>query len=202
MRVLLFLVLAYLLSACGARTLSDNGYKFKNLTTDSVLLQNLSAKVKALNLSPITGGVDSFELRMWHGLSIATPNWLVTLKYDDSAWHLTHTDYWFDYQWTNGRPEKVRLDSSFTKSIVVPSNITSIIDSVYHFRLDTFSSQSEILGFQDKVADGVFYQIEIATPNFYKAVRYNNPNRYSDAYNQQISRLIKTLAGIGVFSMP
>ena len=69
MRVYLFLSLAYLLSACNARTLPGNGYEFRNLTTDSILFQNLCEKSKALNLSPITKGVDSFELRMWHGLS-------------------------------------------------------------------------------------------------------------------------------------
>jgi hypothetical protein len=202
MRVLLFLSLTYLLSACNARTLSEHGHKFKSLTTDSLLLQDLSAKTKALNISPITNGVDSFELRIWHGLSIATPQWLVILKNQDSAWLLTHTDYWFDYQWTNGKPAKVLLDSSFTKSLAVPSNIFRIVDSIRQLKLDTFPSQNEIPGFQDNVADGVFYQIEIATPTFYKAVRYGNPNRYTDTNNQQMSKLITMLNGIGVFSMP
>jgi hypothetical protein len=202
MRVLLLLSLAYLLYACNARTLSEHDHEFKSHATDSLLLLNLSAKSKALNLSPITNGVDSFELRIWHGLSIATPNWLIILKYQDSAWHLTNTDYWVTYQWTNGSPGKMLLDSSFTKSLAVPSNIFNIVDSIHQFRLDTFPSQIEIPRFQDKVADGVFYQIEVATPKYYKAIRYSNPSRYTDTYNQQMSKLITMLTNIGVYSMP
>ena len=163
---------------------------------------NVSAKGKALSLSPISNGVDSFELRIWHGISIVTPKQLVALKYQDSAWHLTKTDYWFSYQWANGSPDKVLLDSSFTKSLPVPSNISNIIDALSQFRLGTFPSQHEIPGFQDKVADGMFYQIEVATPKFYKAIRYSNPGRYTDTYNQQMSKLITMLNSIGVYSMP
>ena len=147
MRVLLFLSLTYLLLACNTGTLLEYAPEFKSLTTDSLLLQNVSAKGKALSLSPISNGVDSFELRIWHGISIVTPKQLVALKYQDSAWHLTKTDYWFSYQWANGSPDKVLLDSSFTKSLPVPSNISNIIDALSQFRLGTFPSQHEIPGF-------------------------------------------------------
>jgi len=202
MRALFFSGIIYLVSSCDTGTLSEHRPEFTNLTTDSLLFQNLSAKTKVLNLPSISNGVDSFELRVWHGISIATPKWLVILKYQDSAWHLTDTDCWFNYQWTNGRPDKVLLDSSFTNSLKVPSNISSLVDSIRRFRFDTFPSQGEIPDFEDRVADGVFYQIELATPNFYKAIGYSNPARYHDDYNQKVRRLITIMNDIGVFSMP
>lgn len=202
MRILLILILFYFQSACISRTFSENTSKFKILTTDTILLQNISDKTKALSLSPINNGVDSFELRIWHGKFIVTPKMLVTLKYQDSAWQLTNTDYWFSYQSTNGSPEKIILDSSFTKSLTVPSNISHIINTLYQYSLDTFPSQHEIHNFQDKVADGEFFQIEVATSNSYKVIEYNNPNRYIDNHNQKISKLIRMLNSIGVYSMP
>lgn len=202
MRILLILILFYFQSACISRTLSENTSKFKILTTDTILLQNVSDKTKALSLSPIINGVDSFELRIWHGKSIVTPKMLVTLKYQDSAWQLTNTDYWFSYQSKNGSPEKIILDSSFTKSLTVPSNISHIINTLYQYSLDTFPSQHEIPDFQDKVADGEFFQIEVATSKSYKLIEYNNPNRYIDNHNQKISKLVTMLNSIGVYSMP
>jgi hypothetical protein len=202
MRILQLLILFYFHSACNTRTFSEHTPKFKILTSDTILLQSLSDKTNALNLSPINNGVDSFELRIWHGKSIVTPKILVILKYQDSAWKLTNTDYWFSYQLTNGSPEKIILDSSFTKSLTVPSNISHIIDSLYQYSLDTFPSQNEIPNFQDKVADGLFYQIEVATSKSYKVIEYNNPNRYIDNHNLKMSKLITMLNSIGVYSMP
>ena len=201
MRSLTFLSVIFLLSACTATTLSHDSLNFRNLTSDSLLFSDLAEKTKALNLPPINKGVDSFELRVWHGISIASPKRLVTLKYQDSAWYLTNTHYWLNYQRTNGSPDKVLLDSSFTKTLGVPSNISSIVDSIFQFRFDTFPSQTEIPGFEDRVADGVFYHVEISTPNFYKAISYNNPSRYEDAYNHRMTKFITMLKGISVFSM-
>jgi hypothetical protein len=125
----------------------------------------------------------------------------MTLKYLDSAWYLTNTDYWFSYEWIDGRPGKAYLDSCFTKSKIL-SAVSNLIDSIYHFRLDTFPTQREIAGIQDNVADGVVYEIEVATPRFYKAIRYSNPDHYNDAYNQRMAKFLVMLQEIGVFSMP
>ena len=200
MKVLLFLGLIFMWSSCHLKTSADHQHEIKNLTTDSVLLQSLSSKAKALNLTEISKGVDSFELRIWHGMAIASPKRLMILKYQDSSWYLTNSDNWFDYEWIDGSPKRVLLDSSFTKSLKVPFNISSLVDSIYRFRLDTFPSQNEIRGFRDNVADGMFYQIELATSQYYKAVSYGNPNRYGDNYNRHITRLITMLRGIGVMS--
>ena len=202
MRVLLFYALIYFTASCNPGTQADQSHNFKNLTTDSLLLQDLFAKTKALNLPPIDKGVDSFEIRIWHGISIATPKWLVVLRYQDSVWNLMTKSYWIRYLATDGVSGKVVLDSCFTKTLRVPFNISNLVDSIRQFRIETFPSQLEIPGFVDKVSDGLSYQIELATPKFYKAIGYRNPFRYHDVNNQKVARLITMMNDIGVFSMP
>jgi hypothetical protein len=176
--------------------------QFKNLTTDSSFNKLLSDKANALNIPQINNGVDSFELRIWHGISIVIPNQLMILKYQDSSWHVTDTDYWLPYKWQNGTPKGISFDSSFTRAVSVPPSISDIVDTLTLFRLDTFPSQSEIPGFEDRFADGNFYHIEIATPHYYKALYYANPHRYDDKYNQRIEWLLATLNTFGLPIFP
>jgi len=197
MRILTGLSVVFLLLSCKADTRSAEK-AFMNLATDSLFSQSLSAKAKELNIPQINCGVDSFELRIWHGHSIVTPNQLMVLKYQDSAWRLTDTDYWFSYQWENGNPKRVLLDSSISRAVNVPPSISDIIDTLNRFRLDKFPSQQDIPGFIDKVADGRFYHIEIATPYYYKALYYANPHRYDDKYNRRIEWLLATLNKFGL----
>lgn len=187
-----------LLSSCTTRDVSTRTKVFKNLSSDSLLVHSLSAKSIALGIPKINQGVDSFELRIWHGITIATPNQLITLKYQDSAWHLSLTDYWISYDWENGRQKNIVFDSSFSQSLQVPSAISGIIDSINQFRIDTFPSQKEIPNFRNRVADGMFYEIELATPYYYKAINYYNPNYYSDSFNHRITKFLTMLNKIGV----
>ena len=48
----------------------------------------------------------------------------------------------------------------------------------------------------------MFYEFELATSLFYKAVVYFNPQKYQDVYDRKIANLIQMLRKIGVYSMP
>jgi len=200
MRTFAILIITFVFAFCTARNVSKQTESFNNLTSDTLLVQRLSEQSFALNIPQINEGVDSFELRIWHGITIATPKQLIILKHKDSSWHLSLTDYWINHEWENGRPQKVVLDSSFTRSLEPSSSISKLVNSIIQFRLDTFPSQNEIPSFRDRVADGMFYEIEIATPHYYKALSYNNPRRYTDFFNRRIAELLTTLEDIGVRS--
>ena len=200
MRTLTILVTIFMLPSCTVRDVSKHKKEFNHLISDSLLVQGLAERASALNFPQINQGVDSFELRIWHGITIAKPNQLTILKYQDSSWHLTLTDYWISHNWINGSLENVIFDSSFSQSLQVPMSISTIVDSINQFRLNTFPSQKEIPNFRHRVADGMFYEIEIATPHYYKALNYNNPRRYNDFFNRRITAFLITLSEIGVSS--
>jgi len=198
MRTLFIFVTILLLASCNTRNVSNHEKLFDNLSSDSLLALKLHEQSVALNLPQINQGVDSFELRIWHGITIATPNQLIILKYQESAWRLSLTNYWISHEWEGGRPKNVVFDSSFSQSLQVSSSISRLVDSINEFRLDTFPSQKEIPNFRDRVADGMFYDIEIATPHYYKAISYNNPQRYDDPLNRRITTFLNTLNIIGI----
>lgn len=200
MRTFTILMIILVFAFCTARYVSKPEKVFNNLSSDTLLVQRLSEQSVALNIPQISEGVDSFELRIWHGITIATPKQLIILKYQNATCHLSLTNYWINHEWENGRPQKVVFDSSFNQSLQTPSSISRIVDSIIQFRLDTFPSQKEISNFRNRVADGMFYEIEIATPHYYKALIYNNPKRYTDSFNRRFADLLITLEKIGVHS--
>jgi hypothetical protein len=200
MRILNILLYTSLVIAC----VSGNSNKlkhFRNLTSDTLLYKYLSSKAAKLNLARINLGVDSFEFRVWHGSVLLTPKQLVILKYNDSSWQLTETDYWLHYQNNYPKRDIIVLDSCFTKQLMVQMPLSQIIDSIEYFRLDTFPSQDEIPGFKNNVADGMSFTIELATSKYYKAISYNNPKFYTDPYNKKITNFLLFLKNIGVNSI-
>ena len=166
--------------------------------TDSSLLASLHSRTALLNLYQIDKGVDSLELRVWHGLAVVQPKQLTILKYRDSSWQLTRTDYWVSNKSNWPNRDLVMLDSSFTSIQELPANILLVIDSINSFDLRSFPSQHKIPGFRDIVADGMGFTVELATNQYYKAVVYNNPGFYKDSFNQKMTRFLNMLNGVGV----
>jgi hypothetical protein len=168
-----------ILIACNHQSGCKNNTSFRNLTAsgDSLLFQKTNSLTKELGLSSLVNGVDSFELRIWHGLALATPYSLIDLKYEASGWKLSQTDYWYHWKTENGRLKYPVIDSFNSRSLLLPTNIPALIDSIYSTRLDTLPSQIEIPNFEYKIADGVFYTIELSTTRYYKLLHYNNPDR-------------------------
>jgi hypothetical protein len=200
MKLIPILLVILIVASCNSNS-RINQIAFKNLTTDTFFRGLHSSETLALNLSQIDEGVDSFELRVWHGISIVRPKYLIILKYKDSRWILNETTYWVSYNWKNGSPESAILDSLKTKSLPIQPSISKIAESIINFRLDTFPSQSEIPGFVNNVADGFFYDIELATSKYYKYIIYHNPNRYNDPYDRKITTFLSSLSEIGVWNI-
>lgn len=189
-----------LLIACSCQSGSKNTTSFENLTAsrDTFLLLKTNLLSKELGLSSIVNGVDSFELRIWHGWTLATPHSLIDLRYEDSGWKLCQTDYWYHWKAEKGILEYPIVDSFNSRSLTLPINILPIVDSIRISMLDTFPTQAEIPNFSAKVADGVFYTIELSTAHYYKLINYNNPARYDDVHNRNITKLLTLLSSIGI----
>jgi hypothetical protein len=155
----------------------------------------MSEMTSLLNLSPIIEGVDSFELRVWYGLVIVAPQDVLILRYKNSSWQLTRTNYWVNYT-ENGQ----RIVDSFnTTKLKTSLPFDNIADSLKSFGLDTFTTQYKIPGFRDHTADGVEYTIEFSTANLYNVIRYHNPRSFKDPYDRKMVNIINYLEKIGVY---
>lgn len=202
MRIALSILAIWLFSSCNGKTHSKQDTLFQNLSKDSVLVQHLASKAKALNLPQLNQGVDSFELRVWYGMAIVSPHHLVTFRYQKPNWTVSRTDYWLSDEWTDGKPTTISFDSSVSYATQATSSAGELLKHIQLFRLDTFPDQKDIPGFDDRVGDGTFYQIELATSRYYKAISYRNPFHYVDSHNQRMRRFISGLTKIGVSVLP
>jgi len=146
--------------------------------------------VNALSLSDISQGVDSFELRIWSSLGATDLAILTILKFVDSTWQLTETQYWISYINRYPKADKIVLDSLITKRQNPSTSFSNILDSIKHFNLDTIPNQSRIPGFRDRTADGMGYTIEFAKKDIYNLVFYHNPNRYKDSINKNVTETL------------
>jgi hypothetical protein len=151
------------------------------------------SRVKALNLPAIHKGVDSFELRFWHGISIANPKSVTILKYVESNWHLSITNYFVGY-FEGQTMNYIKLDSAITRLFPVPINMTRFLDSLNSFDLKRFPDQFTLKEYDESVADGSVYAIELSTHSFYKAIWYNNPDQYDGLFHKKAATLIDFLA--------
>lgn len=128
-----------------------------------------SEQALKLNLAPIDKGVDSFEMRLWVG-SMFVEHDLIDLKYTDTCWVAQKIRYYKSEDGlTHFKHEKINPGIS----------LKLLIDSLKQVQLDKIISQEEIPNFVDNVADGVTYNLEIATKGTYKLLTYHCPEVFS-----------------------
>lgn len=147
-----------------------------------------------LNLSAITSGVDSFELRFWtiNGESFGGID-LFIIKYD-TTWKAFH--YFLDMiVEPNTKRVKVLSDSSFLVKEIYPlTGWKSFVDSLNQFRLDTIPTQDSIPGFAlSSILDAPSYEAEIATKNYYRRLKYHSPETYTFKQSKIFSEFVEMM---------
>lgn len=161
-----------LLSCNSADTvIKSEPIKFPLVDTIKLARQRVFAeKALKLNLKPIYAGVDSFEMRIWVG-SIIAEHELIVLKRTNTSWFTQKMKY---HETEDGlmhfKNEKLR-----NSTIALPL----LIDSLRQLQPNKIISQDEIPNFVENVADGVTYNLEIATKGSYKLVTYHCPERFA-----------------------
>lgn len=190
MRILIYIGIMLLFAYCQSSISKTARSNFKNLTTDSLLQAQLISDAISSQLPFIANGTNSFELRIRHGLTMAQPHQLLILKYEDSCWILTQIFYWSKGYDINENRMKFVTDSLISHTQLLSAGAFPTIEYISKFRLDSLPNQKDIPEFRDISADGRYYIVEIATPQFYKAISYHNPAFFTDQYNRQFQEFI------------
>ena len=161
-----------LLSCNSAETVNKNE-PVKTSTVDTIKHTRQKAfaeQATKLNLPSIEKGVDSFEMRIWVG-SIFVEHELIILKYSDTSWQTQKIRY---YKSEDG------VTHFKNEKIIKPTlSLPLLIDSLKQINLDKFISQEEISNFVDNIADGITYNLEIATKGSYKLFTYHCPEHFA-----------------------
>jgi hypothetical protein len=162
---------------------------------DAFTAEKLSDLCAELNLSQITAGVDSFEMRIWPEPWFSNPMHMLIYKYTNNGWLLSKTIFWYSMEEFNSaqkkiQPIRIMVDSFLTVKIKPLLSPELIFDSLKKFDILHIPNQKDISGFEDKIIDGQSYTIEIATKGHYKAVHYNQPDQTKEINNKKIVSLL------------
>jgi hypothetical protein len=170
---LTFITAIIVLLSCNSAETTNKSDPIRVSVVDTIKLARqkaFSEQALKLNLTPIDNGVDSFELRIWVG-SMFVEHDLIILKYSDTSWLTQKIRY---YKSEDG-VSHFKNEKLIKPAITLPL----LIDSLGQMQLDKLISQEEIPNFVDNVADGVTYNLEVATKGSYKLLTYHCPEHFA-----------------------
>jgi hypothetical protein len=187
MKVVLILSVICLLFAC--KNASQHAYVQKDTTPVLNTPVDSQSRYFAQTANLIGLGLpaenDSFVLRLWIS-SMVKPDQVIELRRSESGWVTKKFLYYFE---ADGRP-------MFKKAPVKPSNtLDDVVASLRQTDLRQFISQEQIEGFQDNVADGVTYNMEIFKSGHYQRLSYHCPETYysKEVFNRRFVDLLMVL---------
>ena len=125
---------------------------------------------KQMNLPKLDTGVSGTKIRLWITSTI-TPHLLVTLNITDTSVTAQKFDYYLsDNGLAHFKPSQRGLGGD---------SLQLLMEELNDIDFPKMISQSEIANFNDNVADGINYNLEIATSKYYKLLSYHCPEHFA-----------------------
>lgn len=160
--ILIFVTTLLILSSCQTNDLSRSE-TFQVLLPDTskthrpnFLFNILIAYGEQMHLPRIDTGSNNFELRIWTN-SMIDPDQMVLVR----KFGTTVLGQKFDYNSSFDSLEYYKLSDTYQNIA-----LTQFVDSVQKIDFTKMLSQNEIENFEDNIADGITYHLEISTPIF------------------------------------
>jgi hypothetical protein len=132
---------------------------------------------KRMNLPKLDTGVYGTKIRLWI-TSMFTPHLLVTLNITDTSVTAQKFDYYED-------PDGIVHFKPSQKGIGGDS-LQLLAEELEDIDFTKMISQVEIANFDNNVADGIYYNLEVATSKYYKLLTYHCPEHFAKTeYNNK-----------------
>ncbi|RYY64230.1 MAG: hypothetical protein EOO13_18735 [Chitinophagaceae bacterium] len=183
-----------MLAITGGCKLKQDVRPFNAISTDTTIDKHfdiaLEYLTKKLPLPSIRKGVDSFEYRFW--LSGAEPGLtnLIRIRFEESSWLITETRIWshipaypFNRKDTVNHLLETVIDSVKSAPIVANIDMTTLIDSLQYFNLESASTYKEIRNSFSPHMDGWSHSIELADRQHYRLISYPCPISITGLHN-------------------
>ena len=115
------------------------------------------------------------------------PHRLITLNITDTSVSAEKFDFYFD--------DSDRIHATLPQKEFGEDSLQLMAEELKTFDFKKMISQAEIENFIDNVADGINYDLEIATCKYYKLVSYHCPEHYAptEANNKKFLNIILML---------
>ena len=166
----------FILASCGTKN-NSRPDKFQVLLPDTAKTHRpnetfdyLVGLGKQMNLPKLDTGVSGTKIRLWI-TSMMIPHLLVTVNITDTSVTAQKFDYYSnDDGLVNFKPSQRGFGGDSLQLLVEELNDIDFTKMI---------SQSEIANFNDNVADGISYNLEIATSKYYKLLTYHCPEHFA-----------------------
>ncbi|MEO6228903.1 MAG: hypothetical protein ABJB11_19205 [Ferruginibacter sp.] len=125
---------------------------------------------KQMNLPKLDTGVIGTDIRLWIK-SMVDPNLVVTLSITDTSINAQKFDYYLS-------PDGV-VHFKKTHRGFGGDSLQLLAEELNNIDFKNMISQNEIENFNDNIADGVNYDLEISTSKYYKLLSYHCPEQFA-----------------------
>jgi len=170
----------FLIASCQTKN-NSQADKFQILLPDTTkthrpykTFEYLTDLGKQMNLPKLDTGVSGTKIRLWI-TSIMTPHLLVTLNITDTSVTAQKFDYYLS---DDGLAHFEPSQGGFGGD-----SLQLLVEELNDIDFPKMISQSEIANFNDNVADGINYNLEIATSKYYKLLTYHCPEHFAKSEN-------------------
>jgi len=159
--------------------------------------ERLNEKLELLNLDNATNGYDSLLIRIWYEPQLWMTTEVIELKYNSKKWSGKHIEFRQSYiEGTDSiKQEKIVND-------IIPKNgWEHLINQLYENDITSLPNMMSIQGLEDGWTDGVCYNVEISSKNFYRYYSYHLPEYFQDKFEDprkmvEILNIIETEFGV------
>lgn len=134
-----------------------------------------------LKLESLDIGYDSLQIRIWLGHSMAIVKHVIGLKRTMGKWKGELIEYTEGYTDHNG---KIVAEKSNSKRVKPLSGWEKFKNDLFDLQILTLPNADNLKGYNGGGADGISYDVEIATTKKYRFYSYGNPKGYVNEYWQ------------------
>jgi hypothetical protein len=179
----------FILASCRTKE-NSQAEKFQVLLPDTVKTHQPNKTFdylidlgKQMNLPKLDTGVNGTKIRLWI-TSMMIPHLLVTVNITDTSVTAQKFDYYLsDDGLVNFKPSQRGFGGD---------SLQLLVEELNEIDFTKMISQSEIASFNDNVADGITYNLEIATSKYYKLLTYHCPEHFAktDPNNKKFLNIV------------
>jgi hypothetical protein len=138
-------------------------------------------KEQQLKLDSLESGFDSLQIRIWYDYALLINRDLIVIKRTNGKWSADH--YEMVVEWDDLKNIET-IKTNKIKSVTPKSGWDKFINELLSLNIMTLPNMDDIPGLQDNWADGVTYNIEIATKKQYRFYGYHLPDKFEDKFWQ------------------
>jgi len=158
-----------------------------------------------LKIDTLQSGFDSLQIRIWYDYALFDLRELLIIRCTNASW--SAATYIMKVDWDSS--SNAQLKPTNIKIVTPKNGWDSFTAKLFALQIMSLPDMDNIPGLRNGWADGVSYNVEVATKKIYRYYSYHMPDKFADKYSQarnmtNILKLAEEELGIssGIHELP